>query len=108
MVARIVLFAFAVLMIAGGIAGYAEKNSIISLVAGVLCGALALAGGVLMAGNPKVGLALGLVGAVLGLGGMLPRVLKAENPKIWPGVTVVVASALTAVVSAAAFTAIKR
>ena len=110
-VAKIVLFAFAVLMIAGGIAGYAEKGSVISLLAGVVCGALAATGGVLMAGNPKLGLALGLAGAILGLGGMLPRVMKSEKPisdRLWPGITVVVASALTALVSAAAFTAIKK
>jgi uncharacterized membrane protein (UPF0136 family) len=110
-VARIILFLFAVLMIAGGFAGYEEKKSIISLIAGVVCGGLALAGGILLTTNPKIALALGLAGAILGLGGMLPRVLKSEKPieqRIWPGITVVVASALTAIVSGATLATLKN
>lgn len=109
-VARIVLFSFAVLMIAGGYAGYEEKKSLISLIAGVVCGGLALAGGIMIGTNPKVGLILGLAGAILGLGGMLPRVLKSEKPmseRLWPGITIVVASAVTAVVAGVALAAKK-
>lgn len=109
-VARIVFFLFAVLMIAGGIAGYAHvneegKRSLISLIAGVVCGGLALAGAFTLNSNPRIALILGLVGALLGLGGMLPRVMK--SPKLWPGITVVVASAITAVVAGAALAAKK-
>lgn len=102
-VVRIVFFAYAVLMIAGGIAGFIGANSIPSLVAGVVCGLLALAGGIYITTNPTVGLVLGIVAAVLAGGGMGPRYMKSETKKLWPGGIVLIASALTFVVGAVAF-----
>jgi uncharacterized membrane protein (UPF0136 family) len=101
-VARIVFFVYAVLMITGGIAGYIEAKSVISLIAGVVCGLLALAGGIYITKNPTVGLVLGIVAAVLAGGGMGPRYMKSETKKLWPGGIVLIASALTFVVGAVA------
>jgi uncharacterized membrane protein (UPF0136 family) len=106
-VARIVFFAYAVLMIVGGIAGYVEAKSVISLIAGVVCGLIALAGGIYLTSNPTVGLVLGIVAALLAGGGMGPRYMKSQEKKLWPGGIVLVASALTLVVGLAAFAAPK-
>jgi uncharacterized membrane protein (UPF0136 family) len=102
-VARIVLFAFALLLIVGGIMGYVEKRSVISLVAGLVCGAMSLAGAVLIANKPSLALGLGIAAALLVGGSMAPRV--AKNPKIFPGIVTVGASVLTLVVSVAALMA---
>lgn len=99
-IARLVFFAFAALLIVGGIMGYAEKKSVISLVAGVVCGGLSLAAGFLILTKPTTALALGIVSALLVGGSMAPRVMK--NPKIFPGIVTVAASALTLLVSIAA------
>lgn len=104
-VVRIVFFAYAVLMIIGGIAGYVEAKSVISLIAGVVCGAIALVGGIYITKNPTVGLVLGIFAAVLAAGGMGPRYMKSETKKLWPGGIVLIASALTLVVGAAGFAA---
>ncbi|MES2465388.1 MAG: TMEM14 family protein [Armatimonadota bacterium] len=106
-VARLVFFAYAVLMIVGGIAGYVEAKSIISLIAGVVCGLLALAGGIYITTNPTVGLVLGIVAAVLAGGGMGPRYMKSTEKKLWPSGIVLLASALTLVVGVAAIAAPK-
>lgn len=105
--ARIVFFAYSILMIVGGIAGYIEAKSVISLIAGVVCGLIALAGGILITTNPTLGLVLGIVASVLAGGGMGPRYMKAEQKKLWPGGIVLIASALTLVVGVAAFAAPK-
>jgi uncharacterized membrane protein (UPF0136 family) len=99
-VARIILFAFALLLIVGGIMGYVEKRSVISLIAGVVCGAMSLAGAWLIATKPTLALGLGIAASVLVGGSMAPRVIK--NPKIFPGIVTVGASVLTLVVSIAA------
>ena len=101
--ARIVFFAYSVLLIVGGIAGFVEAKSVISLVAGVVCGLLALAGGIYITTNPTVGLVLGIVAALLSTGGMAPRYAKSK--KLWPAGIVLAASVLTLVVGAAGFTA---
>lgn len=106
-VARIVFFAYSVLLIAGGVAGFIEAKSVISLVAGVVCGLLALAGGIYLSTNPTVGLVLGIFASLLSAGGMAPRYMKAPVKKLWPAGIVLIASALTFVVGAAAFAAPK-
>ncbi|MBC8101406.1 MAG: TMEM14 family protein [Cytophagales bacterium] len=102
-VARVVFFAYAVLLIAGGIAGYVEKTSVISLVAGVVTGLIALAAGIYLTINPTVGLVLGILAAVLAGGGMAPRYAKSKS--VWPAGTVLAASVVALVVGVAAFTA---
>lgn len=87
---RVVLLAYSVLMVVGGAMG--ASKSPISLIAGVVCGLLAGAGALLLAGNPKLGIGLALGGSLLAVGGMLPRFLKSHA--VWPAGTVTVASAL--------------
>ena len=95
-ITRLYLFAYALLMIVGGIEG-GTKGSAISAVAGIVCGLLAGVGAFLMTGNAKLGLGLGLAGAVLALGGMLPRFLKSHA--IWPAGVVAFASAIALVLT---------
>ncbi len=59
--ARIYLFVFGVLTIAGGVMGFVKANSRPSLVAGGLSGLLLLVAGYLVGDKPQVGLILGLV-----------------------------------------------
>ena len=102
-IARIVFFAFAALLIIGGIMGYVEKKSVISLVAGIACGGMSLAAGYLALTKPTLALGLGIAASLLVGGSMLPRVLK--SPKIFPGIVTVAASVLTLGISIAALTA---
>jgi len=95
---RMLLFAYSALMIVGGAMG--ASKSPVSLIAGVACGGLALAGAFVATGQPKVGLGIALLGAVLAVGGMLPRFLKSHA--IWPAGVVAIASVLVAVVLAIA------
>jgi uncharacterized membrane protein (UPF0136 family) len=105
-VARLVFFAFSVLLIIGGIAGFiGEARSVISLIAGVVCGLLALAGGIYITRNPTVGLVLGILAAVLAGGGMGPRFAKSRS--VWPAGVVLAASVVTLVVGVVAFAAPK-
>ena len=104
-VARIVFFAYSALLIVGGIAGFVEAKSVISLIAGVVCGLIALAGGVYLGTNPTVGLVLGILAAFLSAGGMAPRYAKSK--KLWPAGIVLAASVLTLVVGVAGFVAPK-
>jgi uncharacterized membrane protein (UPF0136 family) len=108
-VAQIVFFAFAALLILGGIAGYLEKKSAMSLVAGVLCGGLALAGALQLASNPKLGLGLAIAGSILAAGGMGNRLKDKETGafKVWPAGTVFIASLATLAVAVAAFATAK-
>ena len=99
--ARIVFFAYSALLIVGGIAGFVEAKSVISLIAGVVCGLLALAGGIYLGTNPTVGLVLGILAAFLSAGGMAPRYAKSK--KLWPAGIVVGASVLTLIVGVAGF-----
>ena len=87
--------AYALLMLVGGAMG--ASKSPVSLIAGVVCGGLAVAGAVMIPGNPKVGVGLGLAGAALGVIGMLPRYLKGHA--IWPAGVVLLASLITLILA---------
>jgi uncharacterized membrane protein (UPF0136 family) len=87
---RVVLGLYTVLMIGGGAAGFAKTKSVPSLAAGLLCGGLAAAGAGLVGRNAVTGVSLGLLGALLAIGGMLPRYLKSHA--IWPAGVVTAAS----------------
>ena len=102
--ARIVLFLFSALLILGGIDGFVKAHSAMSLMAGILCGGLGLYGAIVLPAQPKLGLILGIVGAVIAIGGMAPRLKNKKTGElvVWPAMTVVAFSALTAVVAAAA------
>lgn len=92
---RFYLFAYAALLIVGGIMG--AKSSVISLIAGIVCGLLAGVGAFMMASNAKTGLIIALVGAVMALGGMLPRFLKSQV--IWPAGVVAIASGIALILT---------
>jgi len=98
---RWVYFAYAALLIVGGIAGYVEKKSVISLVAGVACGGLTLAAALLLASRPRPALVMGIVAALLVGGSMGARF--AKNPKLFPGGVTLAASVVSLLVSVAAF-----
>ncbi len=89
---RIVLGAYTLLMIGGGAAGFAKTKSVPSLAAGLVCGGLAAAGAAIIGNKPVPGVVLGLVGALLAIGGMLPRFLKSQA--VWPAGVVTAASIL--------------
>lgn len=103
-VARIVFFCFAALLILGGIAGFVEKKSIPSLASGILCGGMGLYAALTITNKPTTALVVALIGAILAGGGMAPRLKNKETGevKVWPGLVVVAASALTALVAAGA------
>ena len=93
---RYYLFAYAALMIVGGVEG-GMKGSAISAIAGIVCGLLAGVGAFMMANNSKTGLIIALVGAILALGGMLPRFLKSQA--MWPAGIVSIASGIALVLT---------
>lgn len=96
-IARIVYLVFATFLIIGGIAGYASKGSLPSLMGGVFCGLLAAAAAVLLARNPMTGLGLGLVAALVAGGSLLRRFL--DNPVVFPSGLTVLLSVVTLVVT---------
>ena len=63
-IARILLVVYGVLLIAGGVMGYASKGSMASLIAGSVSGVLAILAFGLSLGRPRTGLALGLIVAI--------------------------------------------
>lgn len=98
-ISQYIFFAFALLLIVGGIMGYVEKKSVISLVAGLVCGTMSLVAGFIVMSKPTVALALGIIASLMVGGSMAPRVIK--NPKIFPGIVTVAASLITLGVSIA-------
>ncbi len=80
--------------------GYVEKRSLISLVAGLLCGTMSLVAGVILLSKPTVALGLAIVASLLVGGSMAPRVIK--KPTVFPGIVTVAASLITLGVSIAA------
>jgi uncharacterized membrane protein (UPF0136 family) len=102
-VARVVFVLFAALLILGGIAGFVEKRSVMSLASGILCGGMATYAVVVMSTRPTFALVLGLAAAILAGGGMAPRLKdKATGEiKMWPAGAVVAMSLVTVAVAAA-------
>lgn len=97
---RWVYLAYAALLIVGGIMGYVEKKSIISLVAGVVCGGLTLVATLMLASRPRPALVMGIVAALLVGGSMGKRY--AEGRKLFPAGVTVAASVVSLLVSVAA------
>ena len=89
---------YGLIVMGGGIS--AASKSKISLYAGVGTGVFAIAGAIVMAKNPKLGLVLILIGALAPLPRMLPGFIKTQA--LWPAgvvslcaIAVIVAAALT-------------
>ena len=108
--ARIVFFVFAALLICGGIAGFVQAHSVMSLLAGILCGSMGLYAAMVLPARPRFGLALGLAGALLAAGGMVPRLRNKKTGEfvVWPAGTVTAFSAVAALVAAAGLVAEKN
>lgn len=85
---------YGLIVMGGGIS--AASKSKISLYAGLGTGIFAIAGALVMAKNPKLGLALILIGAVAPLPRMLPGFIKSQA--IWPA-GVVSLSAVAVIIS---------
>jgi uncharacterized membrane protein (UPF0136 family) len=79
--ARLFLFAFGTLSIAGGVLGYVKAKSKASLIAGGASGALlAVAAYLIGAGHVTIGLILGLVVSVALAGRFIPAFAKTKKP----------------------------
>jgi uncharacterized membrane protein (UPF0136 family) len=88
---------FAALLIVGGVLGYAQKNSLPSLLGGGVGGILALAAALLVGSRPTVGAILGLATALLI--GVRFAVTFAKEPKVWPAGATLAASLVALVVA---------
>ncbi|MFM7187361.1 MAG: TMEM14 family protein [Armatimonadota bacterium] len=86
---------YGLIVMGGGLS--AATKSKISLYAGVGTGLFAIAGALLMAKNPKLGLILLLIGAIAPLPRMLPGFIKTQA--VWPA-GVVSLCAIAVIISA--------
>ncbi len=81
---RLTLFVFAAFLIVGGVLGFLEKHSVMSLLGGGVCAALAIYGGLSLAKQPKLGLGLGIASAIVAAGRPLSTMAKSPLA-LWPG-----------------------
>ena len=79
-IARVFLFVFGALSIAGGLVGFLKAKSVPSLVAGGIAGGLLVLAGYLVGTSGKPGLYLGLALSVLLAGRFVPAFLKTKKP----------------------------
>ena len=93
-IVRYALFAFAAFLIVGGILGFAEKHSVMSLIGGGVCALVAVVGALQLAKNPRFGLMLGFVSALIASGRPLSKL--SDGVKLWPGGALLAASAVVA------------
>jgi uncharacterized membrane protein (UPF0136 family) len=82
-IVKLALFAYAAFLLVGGYLGYQEKGSVMSLVGGLVCAALAVAGGAMLPGKEKSGLILGVVAALVAAA--RPLMTLSKGLKLWPG-----------------------
>lgn len=99
--ARIYFIVFALLTIVGGLIGYLKAGSVISLVAGGVCGALLLVAAWLLPGNLPVGLGLGLLVSLALAGQFVPKFI--STGKAMPAGMMSVLSVIGAVFAVAAW-----
>jgi uncharacterized membrane protein (UPF0136 family) len=79
--ARLFLFAFGALSIAGGVLGYVKAKSKASLIAGGASGVLLAVAAYLMgAGYLSIGLILGLIVSIALAGRFIPAFIKTKKP----------------------------
>ncbi len=94
---------YGLIVIGGGLS--AASKSKISLYAGLGTGLFAIAGALLMAKYPKVGLVLILIGAIAPLPRMLPGFIKTQA--IWPAGVVSLCAVAVIISAVIAFTQLK-
>jgi uncharacterized membrane protein (UPF0136 family) len=95
------LLAFAAFLVVGGILGFMEKHSAMSLIGGVGCAALAVFGALSLPTKTKLGLGLGVASAIVAAGRPLSTLSKAPL-KLWPGGALLGFSAVVLVLCIAA------
>lgn len=76
---RITLLVYALLMVVGGVMGYANKKSVVSLVAGLASALVLLIAFKTAENNPKGGLAFGAFLAFLMTGNFVSRYMKTHH-----------------------------
>lgn len=97
---KLYLFIFGVLTIAGGVMGYVKARSVVSIVAGGICGILlAAAGHFVGTGKVQLGLILGLVVSLALAGQFVGKFLKTR--KFMPAGMMSVLSVIGLVLTAA-------
>ena len=102
--AKKVLLVFALIVIIGGLYGMISKESVASLIAGVISGALLLYSRWLWGEKNLAGLIVGLVVSIALLGRFASVELsRLDGPEAWPGGVVIFFSVVTIVVLIAAF-----
>ncbi|HVR74751.1 MAG TPA: TMEM14 family protein [Planctomycetota bacterium] len=107
---RFLLFLYAVALVVGGYMGYAQKQSIESLIAGGLSALVAFIALIISVKRPRSGFALGLLVAI-GVGVMMGiRFFKEPEPRDFQSVSFLVAagSALMAIFLLAAIAGYKK
>ncbi len=97
---QILMIVYGVLLIIGGVMGYVEAKSVISLIAGSITGLLELVAYALARTQPKTGFGLGLIVAILLIFSTLPRYLKSH--KIMPSGLIILCSVVMTVLLIAA------
>ena len=105
-IVRYALFAFAVFLVVGGILGFAEKHSVMSLLGGGVCAILAVAGGMQLPAKPKIGLILGIVAALVAE--MRPLMTLSKGLALWPGGALLGASVVVELLCVAALIPLLR
>ena len=100
--AKKVLLVFALIVIIGGLYGMISKESVASLIAGVISGALLLYSRWLWGEKNLAGLIVGLVVSIALLGRFASAAVK-DGLAMWPGGVVIFFSVVTIVVLIAAF-----
>ena len=100
--AKKVLLVFALIVIIGGLDGMISKESVASLIAGVISGALLLYSRWLWGEKNLAGLIVGLVVSIALLGRFASAAVK-DGLAMWPGGVVIFFSVVTIVVLIAAF-----
>ena len=101
--AKKVLLVFALIVIIGGLYGMISKESVESLIAGVISGALLLYSRWLWGEKNLPGLIVGLVVSIALLGRFASVAIKKDDLDMWPDGTVILFSVVTIVVLIAAF-----
>jgi uncharacterized membrane protein (UPF0136 family) len=88
---------FGILAAAGGYIGYSKAGSIISLIAGGLCGVVLIIAGLKAATAPKLAAGLAILVSVVMLGRFVPGYINTRKPM--PAIPVIALSAVSLVLA---------